>query len=275
MRSIRVILSRTFGALAGSFSASAAVAVFLAVSGGLFARALLDGEGGMTPIAVLWAVSAAPVLPVLAAVLTMRLVVDERVSGRLELFLSAPVREREIVAGKFLGAWLHSVLALVAYLAVPLVLLPYAAPALGSHLSLWTFLPAFAALLTQSALWCACGVLASACFRPAAVAAVASLLLTVVFPYAAYHSVFIWMRDWRLHLSEMPFTVHLVDLSTGLIQLSTLAFYFVTTAFALFAATKVFALSRLRGRGFAGGRISTAVVLSLGLVFAICARMRI
>ena len=271
MRAIRVIFSRTFGTLSGSLSAAIAIAVFLAVAGGLFAHSLLEGEGGLTPMTVLWAVSAAPVLPVLAAVLTMRLVADERVLGRLELFLSAPVRERDIIVGKFLGAWLHVVLALVAYLAVPLVLLPFAAPALDAHLSFWSFLPAFGALLMQSALWCACGLLASVCFRPAAVAAVASIMLTVVLPYAAYQAAFIWMRGWRLHLSGMPFTVHLVDISTGLIQLSTLSLYFVMTAFALFASTKMLAVTRLRGRGFAGGRFSTAVVLSLGFVFSICA----
>ena len=271
MRSILVIFSRTFGALAGSLSSAIAIAVFLAVAGGLFAHSLLEGEGGLTPITVLWAVSAAPVLPVLAAVLTMRLVADERVSGRLELLLSASVREREIIIGKFLGAWLYLVLALVAYLAVPLALLPFAAPALDVHMSFWTFLPAFAALLMQSALWCACGVLTSVCFRPSAVAAVASLLLTVVLPSVAYQAAFIWMRGWRLHLSGMPVTVHLVDISTGLIHLSTLAFYFVMTVFTLFASTKMLAVTRLKGSGFAGVRFSTAVVLSLGLVFSVCA----
>lgn len=273
MRSVRVIFSRTFGALSGSLSTTIAIAVFLAVAGGLFAHSLLEGEGGLTPMTVLWALSAAPVLPVLAAVLTMRLVADERVSGRLELLLSAPVRERDIIVGKFLGVWLYMALALVAYLAVPLVLLPFAAPALDAYLSFWTFLPAFGALLMQSALWCACGLLASVCCRPSAVAAVASIMLTVVLPYAAYQAAFIWIRGWRLHLSGMPFTVHLVDISTGLIQLSTLFLYFVMTAYALFASTKMLAVTRLRGRGFAGGRFSTAVVLSLGLVFSVCAIM--
>ena len=124
MRAARMVMMRTFGVLAGSLSTSVAIAVFLGVSGGLFAKALLGGEGGLTPVAVLWALSAAPALPVLTAVLTMRLVADERTSGRLELMLSAPVRPRDAVVGKFLGAWLHAALALALYLAVPLLLLP-------------------------------------------------------------------------------------------------------------------------------------------------------
>ena len=154
MRTVRIVTQRTFSALLGSLSTAAAVAVFLGVSGGLFAKALLGGEGGLTPVAVLWALSAAPMLPVLTVVLTMRLVADERTSGRLELVLSAPVRPREIVLGKFLGAWLHAALALALYLAVPLVLLPPCAPALAAHLSWDVFLPAYGALLMQAALWC-------------------------------------------------------------------------------------------------------------------------
>ena len=62
MRTTRVIMMRTFGVLAGSLSTTLAVMVFLGVSGGLFAKALLAGEGGLTPVAVLWALSAAPAL---------------------------------------------------------------------------------------------------------------------------------------------------------------------------------------------------------------------
>ena len=133
MRTVRVVMMRTFGALAGSLSTTLATAVFLGVSGGIFAKELLAGEGGLTPVAVLWALAAAPALPVLTALLTMRLVADERLSGRMDLTLSAPVREREIVLGKFLGAWLYAALALALYLTVPLTILPSCAPELAVH----------------------------------------------------------------------------------------------------------------------------------------------
>ena len=271
MRTARVIMMRTFGALAGSLSTAVAVMVFLGVSGGLFAKSLLAGEGGLTPVAVLWALSAAPALPVLAAVLTMRLVADERTSGRLELVLSAPLRERDVIIGKFLGAWLHAALALALYLTVPLVLLPRCAPALAAHLTWDVFLPAYGALALQSALWCACGLLASACFRPAAVAAVVSLVITVVLPFAAYQAAFTWLQAFRVRFSEHPFTGHLVDISTGLVRLSTLFLYVALTVCALFAASKALALLRLTGRGWRGARFSTACTVLLGFAFAACA----
>ena len=271
MRTARVIMMRTFGALAGSLSTAVAVMVFLGVSGGLFAKSLLAGEGGLTPVAVLWALSAAPALPVLAAVLTMRLVADERTSGRLELVLSAPLRERDVIVGKFLGAWLHAALALALYLTVPLVLLPKCAPALAAHLTWDVFLPAYGALALQAALWCACGLLASACFRPAAVAAVVSLVITVVLPFAAYQAAFTWLQAFRVRFSEHPFTGHLVDISTGLVRLSTLFLYVALTVCALFAASKALALLRLTGRGWRGARFATACTVLLGFAFAACA----
>ena len=271
MRAVRIIMSRTFGALLGSLSTAVAEAVFLGISGGLFAKALLGGEGGLTPVTVLWSLAAEPALPVLAAVLTMRLVADERTSGRLDLVLSAPVRPREVVLGKFLGAWLHAALVLALYLAVPLVLLPSCAPALSAHLALDVFLPAYVALLMQAALWCACGLFASACFRPAAVAAVVSIVITVVLPFAAYQAAFAWVHAFRVRFSEAPFTGHLVNLSTGLLELSTLVFYIAFTACALFAASKALAIQQAAGRGWWRARLSTASAVLLGFAFCGCA----
>ena len=271
MRTVRVVMLRTFGALLGSLSTAIAVAVFLGVSGGLFARALLGGEGGLTPVAVLWALGAAPTLPVLAAVLTMRLVADDRASGRADLLFSAPVRPRDVVLGKFLGAWLHAALALAVYLALPLAVLPACAPALAEHLTWDLFLPAYAALLMQAALWCACGIFASACCRSAAVAAVISLVLTLVLPAALYQSAFIWGRVFRVHFTELPFAARLVDLSTGLLQLSTLFLYLALAVCALFAASKALALLQFGGRGWLGVRFSTACAVFLAFAFTACA----
>ncbi|MEM9695705.1 MAG: ABC transporter permease, partial [Myxococcota bacterium] len=38
-------------------------------------------------------------------VLTMRLVAEERASGTLEMLITLPVKDRDVILGKFLGAW--------------------------------------------------------------------------------------------------------------------------------------------------------------------------
>lgn len=267
-RTVRVVFRRTFGRLLASPVTGFAAVFFLALAGGFFTFALQRGDGGTTPVEALWAVSAVPFLPLLAALLTMRLVADARAGGRLDLLLASPVRERDVVLGLYLGALAVCALVLALFLAVPLVALPLCADALRGALTPLSFLPAVLALLLQGALWCATGLLASACFRSAALAACAALFLMLALPHAAFEMATAWSPVLRMKLASMPFEAHIVDFATGLVRLSTLVFYGVLTLFALFAATKAVAAARLRGRAARGLRASTAAVTLLAFVFA-------
>lgn len=268
MRTLRVMFLRTVRFLSASGSTVLSVAGFLALAGGMFTYTLSRGDGGATPIAALWAVAAVPFLPVLASLLTMRLVADERASGRLELLLTAPILERDVVLGKFCGAMAVQAVTVGLYLLVPWVVLPWFSPTLKAGCTLGSFLPAAVALLMQSLLWCAAGLLASACCRQAAVAAFASLLLMLALPRAAFEAATAWSPVLRARLVSMPFEAHIVDFATGLVNLSTIAFYVVLAGFALFAATKAVAGTRLRGRTARGMRWSTGVALALAFIFA-------
>lgn len=270
MRTIRLMFLRTFGALRRSLAAITAVGAFLLLSGGFFVRALARGDGGSMPVAALWALSAAPFLPMLAALLTMRLLADERADGRLDLLLASPVRERDLVLGKFLGAFVLVGTAVAVYLLMPLVVLPRCAPMLAERLSPLVFLPAVAALLMQSATWCAFGLCASAWCRQAAVAAVMTLLLVLALPHAVFRAGTAWSPVLRAQFAEMPLEAHLVDLSTGLFGTATLVFYLVLTCFGLFAATKAVAAMRFRGRAAFGARAATVFVVMLAAIFTCC-----
>jgi len=70
-------------------------------------------------------------LLLLASVLTMRLLAEERKMGTLELLLTAPVRDSEIIVGKFLGSLgiLAVMLALTFY--YPIILIGYGDPDIG------------------------------------------------------------------------------------------------------------------------------------------------
>ncbi|MDP3879034.1 MAG: ABC transporter permease [Dehalococcoidales bacterium] len=70
-------------------------------------------------------------LLLLASVLTMRLIAEERKMGTLELLLTAPVRDSEVIIGKFLGslAILVAMLALTFY--YPLLLILFGDPDMG------------------------------------------------------------------------------------------------------------------------------------------------
>ncbi len=70
-------------------------------------------------------------LLLLAAVLTMRLLAEEKKMGTLELLLTAPIRDREVVLGKFLGSLgiVTVMLALTFY--YPILLISFGDPDIG------------------------------------------------------------------------------------------------------------------------------------------------
>lgn len=61
-------------------------------------------------------------------VLTMRLMAEEQNKGTLELLLTAPVREWEVVVGKWLGAWMFGLVLLASTLVYCLILFAYGNP---------------------------------------------------------------------------------------------------------------------------------------------------
>jgi len=272
MRTLRLYAVRTLGALSSSFLTSFGVALFVAVSSFLFARALARAEGTVASAAVLWATAASVTLPCLAALATMRLVADDRLSGRLDLLLSAPIYERDYLMGRFIGAFAHLGLALLAYLVVPLFLLPLCAngPSVAA-LSLMELLPACVGLLLQAAFGCAVGLLASACLAHSAMAGATAIVFAVFLPRAAYQALFAWSPLVRARFPIFPFEAHLEATASGMFVFSATAFFVLFAAWALFAAVKAVAATRLAGRGRIGLKLSTALVVTLGLTFAVLA----
>ena len=84
-----------------------------------------------TSIRGLWEFWGTLLLLLLASVLTMRLLAEERKMGTLELLLTAPVRDSEVIIGKFLGSLgiLTAMLALTFY--YPILLISFGDPDMG------------------------------------------------------------------------------------------------------------------------------------------------
>lgn len=70
-----------------------------------------------------------------APIITMRLLADEQRSGTMELLLTGPVREWELVWGKWLGAWFFSLTLLAITAIYPFILTIYGNPDLGPVLT--------------------------------------------------------------------------------------------------------------------------------------------
>ena len=130
MKNILIVARKELGTYLGSPMAYIVTAVFLALTGTFFTTYLAGVGYGDTSIRGF--VNAARFLVLLfAAVLTMRLVSEEKKVGTWELLLTVPVRDVEIVVGKFLGAlaMLTGMLVLTFY--YPIMLMSFGDPDIG------------------------------------------------------------------------------------------------------------------------------------------------
>ncbi len=128
MRNTTTIALREFKSYLASPMAYVVTGIFLVLTGFFFSissatyfETSIRGFLGIGSILLL----------LLASVLTMRLLAEERKMGTLELLLTAPVRDSEVIAGKFLGSlgMLTAMLVLTFY--YPLLLMWFGDPDIG------------------------------------------------------------------------------------------------------------------------------------------------
>lgn len=169
-------------------------------------------------------------LVMLAPAITMRLWAEERRSGTEELLLTYPFRLRDLVLGKFLGAWAVLALALFFTLAVPITAETLGdldwGPVIGGYLSVL--------LLGGASL--AIGLFLSACTDNQIVAWLlgAVVLLTFNLIGIAATAEAIPPSLGRLFL-ELDFGNHFHAITRGVVDLGHVAFYLGVTAFFLCA----------------------------------------
>ena len=140
MKNIAIISGKELSSYLSSPMAYIVAAIFLALSGTFFATYLADIN--YTDTSITGFLNAAQFLILLfAAVLTMRLIAEEKKLGTWEFLLTAPVRDIEIILGKFLGSlvMLTGMLMLTLYYPILLVVLgdPDLGPILTSYLGLF------------------------------------------------------------------------------------------------------------------------------------------
>ena len=266
MKTMLVIARRTFGRLSGQSTSVFAAVAFLAASGALFARALFSAEGTAVSVASVWAVSASYALPLLASLLTMRLWNGDGEQGDDEMDLVAPVPERKFAAGRFLGAYAAVALTVAVSLCVPVLVLPRCAPALASGLTVARLLPAFAALCAYALPLTAIGSLAAVAFRRPAPSAVASFALTCALPQALYRALVEWCPLVRARFAEMPLDSLVAGAADGSVSIGGVAVAAAVTVFAVFAASKAFAMRRFVGGGKAVLKASTLLSVASALL---------
>ncbi len=181
-------------------------------------------------------------LVIVAPALTMRMWAEERRSGTEEILFSFPLRVRDLVLGKFLGAWGLLGLALALTLATPLTI---------SGLGNLDWGPVVGGYLGSMLLGAACiavGLWVSALTRNQIVAwlvgAMALLMLNLVGNAAFAESI---PQGLGRALIEADFSFHFRSMSRGVVDLADLIFYGAVTTF--FLSLNGLAIERRRWEG--------------------------
>ncbi|MBM4422389.1 MAG: hypothetical protein FJ030_03225 [Chloroflexi bacterium] len=137
MRNVWTVAKREFAHYFVSPIAYAVVLLFLIILGLLFVVNVYFlsqqsgfGGGGEPTMQFVFGPLSSLIL-FFAPVLTMRLMAEEQSKGTLELLLTAPVREWEVVFGKWLGAWMFGLCLIGATAVYALILFAYGNPDIG------------------------------------------------------------------------------------------------------------------------------------------------
>lgn len=172
------------------------------------------------------------VLLFVAPVLTMRLLSEERRSGTIEVLMTAPITEGQVVVGKFLAS-------LTFYVFLWLPTLVYAA--IIAHYSEVDWGPVasgYLGILGIGALFLSVGTFASALTRSQLVAAILTFALLIplftsgllagLFNNEALKQAFGYLNLWQ----------HMEEFAKGVVDTRRLVYYLSTTVFFLFLAAR-------------------------------------
>lgn len=186
--------------------------------------ATMDGVFSWVPV---WMLFAVPLF-------TMRLLAEERSSGTLEVTLTAPVRDWELVVGKWLGVLLFY-LASIAFTVVYLLLLIRDT---AGHLDYGPILTGYVGLVLVGMTFCAFGVLCSTVTRNQIIAAVAAMVGLIVIWTLGTLGVFLQPPVGDL-LTYAGGGNRFAAFQQGELQLRDCVYFLTITAGALFLATRV------------------------------------
>ncbi len=168
MRNISIIASREFRRYFISPIAYAGAAIVFLVLGGIFVMNIGFGlpTGTLRPDGRMLLQPLVIILILVAPAFTMRLLAAEQREGTLELLLTAPIRDWEIVIGKWLGSFGFMLVILAGTWIYPIIINQFAIPGVDQG----ALLSAYLGLVALVASLLAIGVFASSLFsnQPAA-----------------------------------------------------------------------------------------------------------
>jgi ABC-2 type transport system permease protein len=244
MRNIWTIAKRELYAYFGSPVAYGLMAAFLAMQG-LYFTIIIGIYRNQYPLnvgTILGNGFTYFFLIIYASAITMRLLSEEQRSGTLEIILTAPVRDWELIVGKYLSS-------LIVF-AVTLVISLYQVAILAAvgDLDWGTTLSAYLGFLLVGGGLLASGTLASTITRSQAIAVILSIAIGVALWMLQYIGEFLIgvSSIWKTVYENAAFFTHYDDFTAGLISTKHVVYYISWVAASLFLATQTLQARRWR-----------------------------
>ena len=171
-----------------------------------------------------------PLLFLAIPAITMRSIAEEKRSGTLEFLLTAPVRDWELIIGKWLGGFLFFLIALAVTLVFPLILSFVIKPSID----LGALLVGYIGLILLASAMIAIGIAISSLLSNQVAALFATLGVIIVFWILASPAQYMEGLGADI-LRNMSLTTHLYDtFLSGVLDLKDVLYYISFTVFALF-----------------------------------------
>ncbi len=221
MRTILAISGKEVRSYFASPIAYVVAAMFLLITGYFFAGYVYGTN--LASLSGLFSTGTIIMLMLVCSVLTMRLLAEEQKLGTIELLLTAPVRDMEVVIGKYLASLAVYAVMLALTLYYPLLLFWFGDPDAGPIFS------GYLGLFLVGASFLAVGLLASSLTSNQMLSAVLSFGLSLLVWVIAQASTLVSGAPAQI-ITYMALSVHLGDLVKGVIDTTDIIYYlsFVT-----------------------------------------------
>jgi len=175
--------------------------------------------------------------------LTMRLLADEQRMGTLELLLTTPIKDGELVVGKWLGAFLFMLTIIATTLVYPLVLNKLTSPGIDQGVMVSGYL----AIILLTAVFLAIGTAMSSFFNNQFAAFFATLAVLIVFWWLIRLPTYIIQNDTINNiLNYLDLNGRFNSMLSGTMSLSDIIYPLSLTALGLFLSAAAVEIRRWR-----------------------------
>jgi len=180
------------------------------------------------------------IMLLMTPLLTMRLLAEERKTGTMELLLTYPVRDVEVVTGKFLACFTVFLAMIFSTFIYPALLVYFGEP------EVMPIITGYIGLILLGAAFISLGLFTSSLTENQIIAASIAFGILFVFWLMSYSVVFLSPDTGRV-IAYLAITEHLGSLAKGVVDTEDIIYYLLFTTLFLFLTVRTIESKRWRG----------------------------